>query len=132
MAQPKQPLGQVQLEVLQYVAEHHPIRVGEVAEHFAQAKGKARTTILTVMERLREKGYLTRKRIRNTWHYSPKISQGEVLNAEVGRFVDQTLDGSVSPFIAYLGDGQDLTDEEFAKLKQLVRDFEKRRKDDKK
>ncbi len=55
-----------------------------------------------------------------------------MLNAEVGRFVDQTLDGSLSPFIAYLGDGRDLTDEEFVKLKRLVRDFEKRRKDDKK
>ena len=131
MARPHEPLGQVQLEVLRYVADHHPIRVGEVAEHFAQTTGKARTTILTVMERLRAKGYLTRKRIRRTWHYSPRVPQDEVLNAEVGRFVDKILDGSLSPFITYLGDGRDLTDEEFVKLKRLVRDFEKRRKDDK-
>ena len=129
MARPNEPLGQVQLEVLQYVADHHPIRVGEVAEHFTQTTGKARTTILTVMERLRAKGYLTRKKIRGTWHYSPKVPQREVLNAEVGRFVDRTLDGSLSPFITYLGDNRDLTDEEFVRLKRLVRDLEKRRKE---
>ena len=132
MVRPNEPLGQVQLEVLQYVADHHPIRVGEVAEHFAHTTGKARTTILTVMERLRAKGYLTRKKIRRTWHYSPRVPQGEVLNAQVDRFVDKILDGSLSPFLAYLGDGRDLTDEEFVKLKQLVRDFEKRRKVEKK
>jgi len=132
MARPNQPLGQVQLEILQYVADHHPIRVGEVARHFSQTTGRARTTILTVMERLRAKGYLTRKKIRGTWNYSPRVPQGEVLNAEVGRFVDQILDGSLSPFITYLTDGRDLTDEDFVKLQKLVRDIGKRRKEKKK
>jgi len=130
MAKQPEPLGQVQFEVLQYIADHHPIRVSEVAEHFAQTAGKARTTILTVMEKLREKGYLTRRKKRGTWHYSPKHEQGEVLSGVVRRFIDESLGGSVSPLIAYLAETNGLSDEELKTLKHLVRDLERTRRED--
>src|SRR5688572_11112883 len=99
MAKAPQQLGCVELEVLQYVADHNPIRVGEVAEHFANTTGRARTTVLTVMERLRAKGYLSRKRIDGTWHYSPKLAKGTLLRGLVRRFVDESLAGSLTPFL---------------------------------
>ena len=40
-----------------------PPTVGEVAERFGEAQGLARSTILTVMERLRKKGHLTRGKV---------------------------------------------------------------------
>ncbi len=58
----REPLGRLELEVLQYIADHHPISVREVAAHFAETSGQARTTLLTVMERLRAKGYLKRRK----------------------------------------------------------------------
>ncbi|MFN0055529.1 MAG: BlaI/MecI/CopY family transcriptional regulator [Planctomycetales bacterium] len=122
-----EPLGQVQLEILQYIADHQPIRVGEVAEHFARTAGKARTTVLTVMERLREKGYLTRKRREGAYQYSLRLRQSEVLAGVVRRFVEKTLGGSVSPFLAYLADANELSDSELSKLKDLVHDIESRR-----
>jgi predicted transcriptional regulator len=96
MAKQPEPLGDVQLEILQYIAEHQPIRVSDVAEHFAQTAGKARTTILTVMEKLREKGYLTRKKREGTFHYSLRHSQREVLTSVVQRFVENSLGGRPS------------------------------------
>ena len=121
MAQRPEPLGQVQLEVLRYVAKHHPITVSQVADHFAASAGKARTTILTVMEKLREKRYLTRKKRNGTFHYSPRLSVNELMLSVVGRFVDESLGGSVSPFISYLSETKGLTDAELAQLKDLVR-----------
>jgi predicted transcriptional regulator len=126
MAKHPESLGQVQLEVLQFIAEHHPIRVIDVAEHFAS---KARTTILTVMEKLREKGYLTRKKHDGAFHYSPRLATSDVMAGVVRRFVEKSLGGSMSPFIAYLADSSSLTDEELAKLKNLVRDLESRNKE---
>jgi len=128
---PKQPepLGQVQLEVLQYVADHHPIRVSEVAAHFARTAGKARTTILTVMEKLREKGYLTRRKRKGTYHYSPRHATSDVLAGVVRRFIDESLGGSVSPLIAYLAESQGLTESEVDRLKQLVQNLEQSREE---
>jgi predicted transcriptional regulator len=129
MAKQPEPLGQAQLEILQYIADHQPIRVSDVAEHFAATAGKARTTILTVMEKLREKGYLTRKKRRGTFHYSLRLRQSEVLSSVVHRFVEKSLGGTVSPFIAYLADSRGLSDSELAKLKDLVKDLETRREE---
>ena len=50
---PKEALGPLELDVLQYVSDRHPISVREVAEYFAETTGRARTTLLTTMERLR-------------------------------------------------------------------------------
>jgi predicted transcriptional regulator len=127
MTSPTPQLGRAELEILQYVADHHPIRVGEVAEHFAATAGKARTTVLTVMERLRNKGYLRRKKIAGTWHYSPKTPKSTLLRTLVERFIDESLEGSLSPFMAYLSESNSLTDEEFDQLKQLVHDLESSR-----
>ena len=129
MAKTPEPLGQVQLQVLQYIADHCPIRVSDVAEHFAQTDGKARTTILTVMEKLRIKGYLTRNKHDGAYHYSPRQAKSDVLASVVQRFVQETLGGSLSPFIAYLAESKDLSSAELAKLKSLVRDLEKRDKE---
>jgi predicted transcriptional regulator len=127
---PQQP-GRAELEILQYVADHHPIRVGEVAEHFARTTGRARTTVLTLMERLRAKRYLSRKRIDGTWHYSPKLAKGTLLRDLVRRFIDESLAGSLAPFLAYLAETDNLTDDEFNELKQLVHDLETQRKGEK-
>ncbi len=97
-----QSLGDQELEVLRYVAEHAPISVGEVAAQFGEPRGLARTTILTVMERLRQKGYLTRQKKDNIYRYWPQMPQGEVLKGLVQEFVEKTLAGSLSPFVAYL------------------------------
>lgn len=127
MARPPEPLGQVQLEVLQYVADHQPIRVGEVAEHFADTAGKARTTILTVMEKLREKGYLVRKKSGGAFQYSLRVERSRVMAGVIGRFIRESLQGSVSPLIAFLAEDRGLTDAELAKLKDLVEVLESRR-----
>src|SRR4029450_11271739 len=71
-------LGEQEMDLLQYVAENAPGAVRQAAEGFGQPRGLARTTVLTVMERLRRKGYLTRARRRGVYHYSPKMAQGEV------------------------------------------------------
>jgi len=122
-------LGRAELEILRFVVDRHPISVGEVAEHFAEATGHARTTVLTVMERLRKKGYLTRRKVQGKYRYSAKIDKAELLRDLVNDFVDGALGGSVSPFVAYLSESSQLTDDEIRKLGEVVRRLESEKKD---
>ena len=61
---PTATLGSTEIEVLRYLGDHAPLSVGEVTNYFSETSGQARTTILTIMERLRKKGYLKRNQIK--------------------------------------------------------------------
>jgi predicted transcriptional regulator len=47
--------GDQELALLTWLAERPAITVGEVAEQYGAARGLARSTVLTMMERLRKK-----------------------------------------------------------------------------
>lgn len=129
MADSKPALGPTEIEVLRYIADRHPVKVADVADHMAQSSGQARTTILTTMERLRKKGHLVRRSISGAYHYSPRLSKQDFLRSLVKSFVDTSLGGSVSPMVSYLAEGGPVSDEELDELKQLVRDLESRKRE---
>lgn len=120
MAKKRKNLGRVELAVLQFVVENHPVPVKSVAEFMFETSGQARTTVLTTLERLREKKYLKRRKIGSLNHYSPTVAKTVFLQELVGDFVDDVLQGSVSPFVAYLNDNASLTKQESETLKALI------------
>jgi predicted transcriptional regulator len=117
-------LGRVEWELLQYIDQNHPISVRQVAQHWNEKTGQARTTVLTMMERLTKKGFLTRKKIDNVFHYSPKQSLSDVLKDLVGDFVNGVLGGSVVPLAVYLTQSHPLKAEEIEQLKKLLQRLE--------
>jgi predicted transcriptional regulator len=119
-----QPLGDQQLEVLRYVSDNAPITVGEMAKAFGAPRGLARTTILTVMERLRTKGYLTRRKVEGVFQYSPRLEQQDLLKGLVGEFVQRSLGGSLAPFVTYLADSGRLSAREVAELRRMAESLE--------
>ena len=122
-------VGDLELALLRWVAEGGPVSVGEAAEAFGAPRGLARSTVLTMMERLRAKRRLTRRRASGVYVYRSTQAQAQVLRGAVSRFVERTLGGSVSPFVHYLAEAEDLTDAELAELQTIVARLRSRRKD---
>jgi len=120
----KSPLGAQELALLRYVSDHAPVSVRTAATNYGMANGLARTTVLTMMERLRQKNYLTRAKDSGAFVYSPSVGKPQLLNSLVGDFVRKTLGGSVSPFVAYLADAPNLSAGEVAELRRLVERME--------
>ena len=123
----KKAVGDQELAVLRYVAEHGPITVGEVAERFGEEQGLARSTIITVMERLRKKGHLTRSKVEGVFQYSSPLPASELLRDVVGNFVQRSLAGSLSPFVTYLAEAEDVSDEELQQLQDVVSRLQSRK-----
>ncbi|MBB6051598.1 BlaI/MecI/CopY family transcriptional regulator [Armatimonas rosea] len=119
----KTNLGRAESEVLRFIAERHPISVREVAESFGDVR---KTTILNVMERLREKGFLTREPREGIYQYSPTQTQASLMRGLVAEFVDTMLGGSVEPFAAYLAEKETLTETELARLKEIIAKLEEK------
>jgi predicted transcriptional regulator len=114
------PAGTQELRFLQFIAQYGPLSAGQVAEQLGAELGLARSTVLTVMERLRRKGQLRRKREAGVYMYSSAKSYEQVMQSAVGQFVDRALSGSISPFVAYLSDRGKVTPEELAQLREIV------------
>ena len=116
-------LGDQELQVLRFVSDHGPISVRDVAERFGEENGLARTTVLTMMDRLLKKGYLSRQQVEGVYLYEAVQEKTQLMSAVVGEFVRNTLGGSVSPFVAYLAENKELSADEVAQLKALVEEL---------
>ena len=120
-------VGDQELTLLRWVAERGPVSVGEAAEAFGAPRGLARSTVLTMMERLRAKRRLNRRRVGGVYLYRSPQGAEQVLRGAVSRFVEGTLDGSVSPFVRYLAEADDLSEEEVAELREVAARLRPRR-----
>jgi len=116
----KQTLGDQELELLKFIEQHEPIAAREVADRYGVDAGLARTTVLTMMERLRKKSFLQRSRKGGIYLYRTVQENEAVLKQLVGDFIKRTLGGNLSPFVAYLNDKSDLTHDEVRILRDLL------------
>lgn len=122
-------VGDQELALLRYIAETGPSTVGEVTEGFGEPRGLARSTVLTMMERLRQKAHLEREQVEGVYRYSTLASEGDLLRGAVRTFVEKTLAGSVSPFVAYLTETGEVSDDELAKLEDMVARLKSRKQE---
>ncbi|NMW23098.1 BlaI/MecI/CopY family transcriptional regulator [Rhodanobacter soli] len=125
----KPTIGDQELALLHHIDECGTASVGEVAASFGEPRGLARSTVLTMMERLRGKGYLKRRQLKGMFRYSTATGPGEVMRSAVGSFVEKTLSGSVSPFVAWMSERAEVSDTELAELEALVTQLQSRRKE---
>jgi predicted transcriptional regulator len=117
----KKTLGEQELDLLRWVAESGPVTVGRAAEIYGSERGLARSTVLTMMERLRTKGRLQRRRVAGVYEYASPVPAAELMRGVVSGFVEKALAGSVSPFVAYLTErSSDVSPEDLAELERLV------------
>ena len=122
---PKNPtVGEQELELLAAIREKGPISAGDMAKTFGEPRGLARTTVLTMMERLRKKGYLARSEESGVFRYSLKSGAEDTMKGLVGDFVNRTLGGSLAPFVSYVVDSGKLSPEEIESLRKIVESFD--------
>ena len=125
----KATIGDQELALLQHIDESGAASVGEIAASFGEPRGLARSTVLTMMERLRGKDYLKRRQLKGMFRYSIATGPGEAMRSAVGSFVEKTLSGSVSPFVAWMSEHAEVSDDELVELEALVAQLQSRRKE---
>jgi predicted transcriptional regulator len=121
-------IGDQELALLRFVSDQHHVTVAEAVAGFGQPRGLARSTVLTMMERLRKKGHLTRRQVDGVYQYAPRMAPAITVRHLVRRFVDQTLGGSITPFVAYLAERERLSEDEVAELETLLERLHRERR----
>ena len=113
-------LPDAELEVMQAIwACTPPVDRSQVNEKLKHTHPIAQTTLLTVLTRLAEKGFLQIEKTGRSARYRPLISREEYLAQQSKRFFDQLCGGSLSTFATALCDSG-LSREELTELRELL------------
>ena len=121
----KTRLGEQELELLRFVTDRAAVTARDAVAEFGQSKGLARTTVLTMLERLRKKGFLLREDENPPAKYRPAQAKSEVIQGMIADFVERTLGGSPVPFVAYLVQSKSIKAEEAEQLRALLNELER-------
>lgn len=120
MHNPIRRLPDSELEVMQAIwARTPPVTRSDIEKRLADSYPIAQTTLLTLLARLTEKGFLSAEKAGQKKIFVPLITQQEYLAAQGNRFFRKLCGGSLSTFAAALCDSG-LTREEIAELRALL------------
>ena len=123
----KPSIGRSESDVLRFIAERGGASVTEVGDHLASTKGQTRNTALNMMEGLRQKGFLNRKKVEGVFCYTASQTKGNLFEGFVEDFVDGILGGSVTPLVTYLGTRAEVDETQLEQLRELVKKLDEGR-----
>lgn len=119
-----QKLSPGEMEMMNLLWQHGPLSIAEAHQMMASSRVIGYTTVQTRLNRLAEKGIVTRSDDRPAT-YAAAISPGAVSAGHLDQLVEHVAQGSVVPLVAHLLSDRKLSAGEIAELKRFIREAEK-------
>lgn len=121
---PRGELTESQLELMDVVwkAGNDGASVAEIWEAISAVRPVARTTILTMVGRLEERGWLERRTGDKVTRYVASTPRSLALDRLSRRFIDLFFGGSPSAFLKSLLGSESIDPEELERLRALLKD----------
>lgn len=96
-----------------------PVTTMNISKHLNSEIHWKPQTLLTILARLTEKGFLSSERHGRERHYKALISETEYLDIETGNFLDRYAGNSIGNLVKALCADNDLSDDDITELKKL-------------
>ena len=115
------PVSDAELEVLKVLWTRGGMTVRDVAAALRKQRRRlAYNTVLTLLSRLREKGYVDADRRETAHLFRAVVTRDGLLGSSLAALADRVCDGTASPLLLALVKDQRLSQEEIAELRQLL------------
>lgn len=115
----KNTVSDAELEILEVLWETgKALNASQIREKLNERKDWERTTVLTLIRRLLDKGIITQEK-REVYYYFPVFSREEYIRQETRSFVDKFFRGSSKNLAAALVSDEQLTKEEIGELRDF-------------
>lgn len=115
-------LPDAELEVMQALwASDPPVPRAQLEERLTQTHPMATTTLLTLLSRLSEKGFVRVDKEGRKSLYAPLVTREDYLAAQSRSFIQKLCGGSLSTFASALCDSG-LSKEELEELRELLKE----------
>jgi BlaI family penicillinase repressor len=124
-----QELFETEWAILKVVWEKQPVTAPDVQEALVKQKKWAYTTVKTLMDRMVKKQLLDAKKIRNLYVYTAVITKAEAMKRELKRTLKRAFNGAFTPMVQFLVDNEQLSEEEYKYLEQIIKDHKQQKKE---
>lgn len=114
------PLGETEMEVLHHVWDLDEATVADVHERILEDREVAYTTVMTVMKKLADKGYLAYRKEGRSYVYRPDRRPDDVQHSLLQRLMEKVFHGSPTALVQTLVRREELSDAEREELKAII------------
>jgi predicted transcriptional regulator len=115
------PVSDAELEVLKVLWAREAMTVRDVAAALRKQRRRlAYNTVLTLLSRLRDKGYVAADRRETAHLFRAVVTRDGLLGSSLAALADRVCDGTASPLLVALVKDQRLSQDDIAQLRQLL------------
>ena len=114
-------IPQSELDVMKVIWQNEePVSSKLVTSKLEEIKGWKRTTTLTLLSRLVEKGFLEADKTRRLTYYTSLVNEEDYLKLESSYFFKNVFGKSLSSLISTLHSNNDVSKEDIDELKEWI------------
>ena len=121
------PLSEGQIEIMNVVWDRGEVTVADVWKALCARRKVARNTVLTMITRLEEKGWLCRDDGGHAFRYRAAAPRDATLRSVVRRLVDTAFGGSAEGMVMALLHGRTVSKEEAERIRAMIDRAERRK-----
>lgn len=113
-------LSDVQLEIMNVIWGKDEATVTDVWEEIVKKREVARTTIMTLMTRLEEKGWLKHRTVSPTYIYSATRPKDKSTGEIISGVLDKVFAGSTENLVMTLLNHKKVSNKELSRIKEII------------
>ena len=107
--------------VLDSLWEKSPQTVMELVGALSQRVGWAKSTTITTLRRMEEKGLVRAEVIDKAKHYTPAVEREEAVVQETNSFLNRVYRGSIGLMVSTMARRQELSEEDIRELREILK-----------
>jgi len=119
-------ISDAEWQVMNTIWRDQPLTAQEVVARLEAQHSWAPPTIKTMLHRLVKKEVLTYEKVGNRYVYQARIQRGDCVRQASRSFLDRVFGGNSLPLLAHFMEQSQLTPQEIAQLRQILKEQEGR------
>ena len=117
---PLPPLSEAQMEIMNVIWDRGEATVADVWKVLSGRRKVARSTVLTVITRLEEKGWLSCDEEGHAFRYRAAVPREATLGTMVRRLIDTAFGGSAEGLVMAMLHGRGVSKEEAREIRKMI------------
>jgi predicted transcriptional regulator len=113
---------ELELEILKIIWRTGPATAPQVREALVSFRELTRTSVITILNIMAQKGYLKRSQTDGGYVYKARVSEHSTSRRMLRDMVDRVFNGSASALMLNLLETADIDADELKRLRELIND----------